>query len=336
MRVLCLRQVLIAAVDVGAGKRFEVLVLDLEVARVVDGVVLGRVDDGVTGKSCVDHVLLQRRLRSNGHIPAVVIVVQEVIVQSFCDGHESPARFIGGVIRAQAPDATQLNHAVAVDSFKPTPVTGVEGVVLNFKNGFGGVACALGVERSQIVYQFVRAQVHHFLQRRCCSIKFRGIVAAEVCPVEVGLAHQCQGGTFRGSSFLARSRHDGKHSRRIFAVVDDLLHNLRQGVALQIHFVRGQFLGNDRDGTEVTEHFKVVERPQEFGLREVHLYRIGRQRWVACVGVAQQAVHPVDADVAAAVERVKHGVGVGFREIIEFLPSGLVVVGGVAAGVGIV
>jgi len=115
------------------------------------------------------------------------------------------------------------------------------------------------------------------------------------------------------------------------AVLDHLTHHFGHGVPFKVDVAGIERLGDHGNGPEVAEQFEVVVGPQELRLSLVHLHRGGFQ-----LGQRQQGVGPGDADVVAAVQGVQHHVHFRVVEVVQFLPALLVLVGGVATGVGVV
>ena len=201
--VLRLGQVLIASVDIGASIGLQVGVLLLPVTGVVQRVVLSLVNDGVAAHAGIGEVLSELCFGDDGHITAIRVVVQKVVPQILCDGHKAPARLVIGVVCAQATDATQLDHAVAVDTFEPAPIAGPKWVVLDLKHRLCGVHDVKLIELLHVVFQLVNTQVNHVLESFSGQGKQGGIVSFQVGPIEVGLAHERVSGTLGDTSFLS-------------------------------------------------------------------------------------------------------------------------------------
>ena len=133
------------------------------------------------------------------------------------------------------------------------------------------------------------------------------------------------------TAFLTTRGNERQMGQGLLAIGDDLLHDLRQRVALEVHVLRGQAPCDEGNRTEVAEQVEVVVCAQEFRLRLVLGHGGGLD-----FGEVQQRIGAADSHVAPAVDRVGHHVGVGVGEVVELLPARLVVVGRVTPGVGVV
>ena len=235
------------------------------------------------------------------------------------------------MFRTQSSNATQLDHCIAINSFAPSPVARVKWVVLNFEYGFSGIADAQLVQTLHLIFQFINSQIHNLLKCGCCLVKHHDIISFQICPVEVCLSHERQGRTARRSSFLTGRSTRWKNCRSIFAILHNLLHDLRQCIATQIQRIWRECCRYQGNWTEMTEQFKVIVSAKKKRLCFVHFHSWGRK-----LRQLQQRIHAANTDVASAVNGMCNGIDVRVSKIIKLLPPGLIIIGRISACVGIV